>query len=1746
MADLDFKVDVQSGVQALQAINDALSAHGRSISNINDLIIRVNNNYSANKLALEAVAKSGERYSLTLKKITDEEARSANNSGKTMTASIGGQVNQYKILKTAITDVAKATSDLTIKQDKLSRMRAASQLQSLTKQTAGLGSPALATVQENFSVAQTQAKLKEYLQSTKLHGSTVNSVLRNSMTSGTKVYSGAELDLSKLANDLVKSSSARGTTATGKQSKEDERTLAEILKVHKQANAEQLADDARIAKEKIRLIKEQEKQDKVSLTEILKAHKKANAEQLADDARVAKESAAISARAARIKDLQYQKRVGPYNPISQSNMATFSDYSKGVAISATSQNMLAMSTIRATQAASNHSAQMAILKGQVVSIGNESQTAGEKFRSAWDMPLRFVGLQVLRKMIYEVYSAVVESTKAVEQLEIRISEIRTISQGAQLPFETWRGELRKLSDEYGATMEDVVKGTYEAISNQVVKGAESFDFMRSALKFSRTAVTDTATSIDLLSSVINAYKMKASDAESISATMFKTIEVGRVRADEMANSYGLLSISASQLGVPFTELNAAIASLTIQGVKYQNTATLLRNIMLKLIKPSEEMTKMLGEWGFESGDAAVKTLGFYGVLQKLNEEFRKGGSTKIGQLFPEMRAMTGVLGLVGNNLKLYEDSLKQYATATEYYSNASDIALESHGKTVQIEMNKIRNYFVMTKGTELMMYFSQIITATGGLVPVIDSVIGALTKLAIGFAMFKTMKLAGTIWTTLPIMMSEYVRNVKLSIAATDSRIVALNAEALALERSVVAEDRAKAAKIRNITASRTQAGANAIGTGAVIGGVATSLAPIAIITGAAIALEEVISYIAKVENEYNSMLNVTNRNASSIEKHLATELQLVQDLNTAYQKRTNSAITPANTEISKYISDYSSVIDESQKTVDTVMKSVRRNIEQIATFTEKRITLIDSLISKAGQNVNDSLKTMTAIASKPTEGMFEKMLSGIGKVDFAWQQARAQLIAYIKSADRGVNPAKSRESRSNLPNLAVTEESLAFAKQLQYLQKHRDLTIEIAKARYSANDVSAGRIYFDKAISQSDELYKYGYSYNQILAERERLVQEQTQYEMRYVAQQKNAEEQLKKLRDEEQSDLKKIQDIQTKLLDLKMDSKHFAENKDAIKQALSELRGITSKDKKSALVEQLILQVKSDFGIGEQFKSLEEVQHLAMDRNEGNIENATDRIETAIDAVVKAISDSEVAKQNIEVLKTVREDLLSQKADADKARTEAIGRKSTSISTNATVAKEMLGNLTPEFLGTIDSAISKQVSTLEEALKRPDLLESLATGASMRKGEKVTVADMKKEIQSEIDVAEASRPSKTMKDLIDNLRSGDYSKITKKDIQNADKTLRTYGGNTKESLAAQESLVTIHKNIETLKDFDTELIKTEEVLKDLQSSVTIVTDNLKNAYGASNVKSKNKDINEILNTSTAEFRKYKPEGSLDLKSMYGIYASRLNTEQWNKDQPNYKNVRAEDLLKSFNDYLQNAPIQELTTPKKVMEINAQGQKPSLQVYDLINQELQRRSELNSTSLGILDTVKNIASSLIPFCDKGTTPGSIYTNDIHVTKKLDTNNRDLITAMTRSTSNMNMFGNIKGKNANVMTEWQRANNMTKLNNLGPNPFTQVSNSISSGLRGNANPSKWIKKQGMYTNRIPMNASTTSPFDSGINNDKSNWASSRAIDFVRNSAPTPMVTVEVNLDGQKVGRIISKSQERDRANGISPRTKINE
>jgi TP901 family phage tail tape measure protein len=265
--------------------------------------------------------------------------------------------------------------------------------------------------------------------------------------------------------------------------------------------------------------------------------------------------------------------------------------------------------------------------------------------------------------------------------ETAMSQVATLSPAVAKNIGGISKQVLELSQVMGVDATKSATALYEAISAGV-PAENAIDFLKIATKSAIAGVTDTATSVKGLTTVLNAYKLPASEAEKISDIMFQTVNLGVVRFDELNASMSQVIPMASALGVGFADVGAAVATITKQGTPAALATTQINAAMVALQRTTPEMDKVLKNLGYTTGTAMLKTLGFQGTMEALRKEADRLGIPLI-ELTGRLEGTSAILQLTGKNAEGARADLEAIRGSTGSTGNAFEIMNKTMNRSLE-------------------------------------------------------------------------------------------------------------------------------------------------------------------------------------------------------------------------------------------------------------------------------------------------------------------------------------------------------------------------------------------------------------------------------------------------------------------------------------------------------------------------------------------------------------------------------------------------------------------------------------------------------------------------------------------------------------------------------------------------------------------------------------------------------------------------------------------------------------------------------------------------------------------------------------------------------------------------------------------------------------------------------------------------------------------------------------------------------
>ncbi|RLI63600.1 MAG: phage tail tape measure protein, partial [Candidatus Asgardarchaeum californiense] len=300
--------------------------------------------------------------------------------------------------------------------------------------------------------------------------------------------------------------------------------------------------------------------------------------------------------------------------------------------------------------------------------------------------LAMVGVAALMRVARMLGEEVTKSASAFREFEVRMAEVSTIVQDTDTHMLGLSAGVSSMSKQFGKSTSDLSRGLYDILSASVPV-EDSLQMLEISAKAAAAGLTSVEKSVDVLTSVMNAYGLTVDQMTKVSDVMFKAVIHGKFRFEDLASSLGYVMPIAAQVGVRFEEIAAAIASATRQGQHVDMVARGLALSIQNIIKPSEGAQKAAEELSLSLSQASLRAYGLEGFMEKLAIA-TQGNAGAISEIIPNMRSYRVAMVLAANDASEMGKDVDRMTDSLD----ATEEAFEKVADTVDMSRNILVEY----------------------------------------------------------------------------------------------------------------------------------------------------------------------------------------------------------------------------------------------------------------------------------------------------------------------------------------------------------------------------------------------------------------------------------------------------------------------------------------------------------------------------------------------------------------------------------------------------------------------------------------------------------------------------------------------------------------------------------------------------------------------------------------------------------------------------------------------------------------------------------------------------------------------------------------------------------------------------------------------------------------------------------------------------------------------------------------------
>ncbi|SHN04162.1 phage tail tape measure protein, TP901 family, core region [Anaerosporobacter mobilis DSM 15930] len=265
-------------------------------------------------------------------------------------------------------------------------------------------------------------------------------------------------------------------------------------------------------------------------------------------------------------------------------------------------------------------------------------------------------------IVQQALDVIKQATEAYVDFDTSLSKVNTLADKSVTSMSKLKAGIYDIAKQTGKSATDISDALYEAISANV-KTEDSLKVTLAAANLAKTGFTDTATAVNVLTTIMNSYQMSADEVVTISDKLLKVQDLGKTTVGEFGDSFGKVAGLAKEAGVQLDEVLASVSTLTKVNGSASESITGLKAAISNIIKPSAEASELAKKLGINFNASALQSEGFAAFLQDVQKKSH-GNIETMAKLFGSVEALNTVLVLTGSGADSFSGDLSDIQNAS--------------------------------------------------------------------------------------------------------------------------------------------------------------------------------------------------------------------------------------------------------------------------------------------------------------------------------------------------------------------------------------------------------------------------------------------------------------------------------------------------------------------------------------------------------------------------------------------------------------------------------------------------------------------------------------------------------------------------------------------------------------------------------------------------------------------------------------------------------------------------------------------------------------------------------------------------------------------------------------------------------------------------------------------------------------------------------------------------------------------------
>lgn len=283
------------------------------------------------------------------------------------------------------------------------------------------------------------------------------------------------------------------------------------------------------------------------------------------------------------------------------------------------------------------------------SLGRGMSRIGGSLTRGLSVPLAFAG---------------VAATKMALDYEAAFTKIDAVSNASSKQIASWKEEVKDMAGETARSPQELADALY-FLASAGLKANQIMPTLEMSAKAAASGLGETQDVAKLTAQALNAYAKDGLTAAQATDTLVAAVKEGTAEPEEFSTAIGRILPIAQKAGVGFDEVTASLASLSNIGLDVNEGVTAMRGVLQALEAPGTQAAETMKKIGISAEEmrTVISEQGILGAMRLL-EERTNGNIDAQRKIIPNIRALTGQFGLVGQEADKVDASFQRVSNST--------------------------------------------------------------------------------------------------------------------------------------------------------------------------------------------------------------------------------------------------------------------------------------------------------------------------------------------------------------------------------------------------------------------------------------------------------------------------------------------------------------------------------------------------------------------------------------------------------------------------------------------------------------------------------------------------------------------------------------------------------------------------------------------------------------------------------------------------------------------------------------------------------------------------------------------------------------------------------------------------------------------------------------------------------------------------------------------------------------------------